>query len=279
MPSNPKEIAFFDRGPMDSTKLYLSGFWAGYWYNGLIYGVGDRPRARHLRAQAERVPLAERDRRGEADSRRLAERAEPAALHLPAELRRAARVSGSARAQQRSRRRSDLRRARRARQGGIGEGGRPAHGSHPARNDAGCATRSRRPTRPRFARSRRRCASWRTRSASIQRGERVPCELGSVSRSTTIENGLSAGMQRGNRDFVGFSKASVCPLVSVQSVCVVCSSHGSSLAGQRPTAGMMLSRQSPCRIAGATTVPRSSIERITFSCGTGPTVICARKRS
>ena len=37
-PSNPKEIAFFDRGPMDSTRLYLSGFWAGYWYNGLIYG-------------------------------------------------------------------------------------------------------------------------------------------------------------------------------------------------------------------------------------------------
>ena len=37
-PSNPKEIAFFDRGPMDSTKLYLSGFWAAYWYNGLIYG-------------------------------------------------------------------------------------------------------------------------------------------------------------------------------------------------------------------------------------------------
>ena len=37
-PSSPKEIAFFDRGPMDSTKLYLSGFWAGYWYNGLIYG-------------------------------------------------------------------------------------------------------------------------------------------------------------------------------------------------------------------------------------------------
>ena len=38
-PSNPKEIAFFDRGPMDSTKLYLSGFWAAYWYNGLIYGA------------------------------------------------------------------------------------------------------------------------------------------------------------------------------------------------------------------------------------------------
>jgi hypothetical protein len=37
-PSNPKEIAFFDRGPLDSTKLYLGGFWAGYWYNGLVYG-------------------------------------------------------------------------------------------------------------------------------------------------------------------------------------------------------------------------------------------------
>jgi hypothetical protein len=37
-PANPKEIAFFDRGPMDSTKLYLSGFWAAYWYNGLVVG-------------------------------------------------------------------------------------------------------------------------------------------------------------------------------------------------------------------------------------------------
>ncbi len=36
--AHPKEIAFFDRGPMDSTKLYLSGFWSSYWYNGHIYG-------------------------------------------------------------------------------------------------------------------------------------------------------------------------------------------------------------------------------------------------
>jgi hypothetical protein len=35
---HPKEIAFFDRGPVDSTKIYLAGFWAGYWYNGHIYG-------------------------------------------------------------------------------------------------------------------------------------------------------------------------------------------------------------------------------------------------
>ena len=36
-PAHPKEIAFFDRGPMDSTKLILGGDWAAYWYNGHIY--------------------------------------------------------------------------------------------------------------------------------------------------------------------------------------------------------------------------------------------------
>ena len=36
-PAHPKEIAFFDRGPMDSTKLMLGGDWAAYWYNGHLY--------------------------------------------------------------------------------------------------------------------------------------------------------------------------------------------------------------------------------------------------
>ena len=36
--AHPKEIAFFDRGPMDSTKLVLGGYWSAYWYNGNIYG-------------------------------------------------------------------------------------------------------------------------------------------------------------------------------------------------------------------------------------------------
>jgi hypothetical protein len=35
--AHPKEIAFFDRGPMDSTKLLLGGDWGTYWYNGYIY--------------------------------------------------------------------------------------------------------------------------------------------------------------------------------------------------------------------------------------------------
>ncbi|HVT39337.1 MAG TPA: hypothetical protein VHE78_09850 [Gemmatimonadaceae bacterium] len=35
--AHPKEIAFFDRGPMDSTKLVMAGSWSAYWYNGYIY--------------------------------------------------------------------------------------------------------------------------------------------------------------------------------------------------------------------------------------------------
>jgi hypothetical protein len=36
-PAHPKEIAFFDRGPIDSTKLAGGGSWSSYWYNGAIY--------------------------------------------------------------------------------------------------------------------------------------------------------------------------------------------------------------------------------------------------
>ncbi|MGE5759719.1 MAG: LVIVD repeat-containing protein [Gemmatimonadota bacterium] len=35
-PAHPREIAFFDRGPMDSTKLEGAGSWSAYWYNGYI---------------------------------------------------------------------------------------------------------------------------------------------------------------------------------------------------------------------------------------------------
>ena len=36
--NHPYEVAYFDRGPVDSTKLVTGGFWAGYWYNGHIIG-------------------------------------------------------------------------------------------------------------------------------------------------------------------------------------------------------------------------------------------------
>ena len=33
---HPEEIAFFDRGPLDSTRMVLGGSWSAYWYNGVI---------------------------------------------------------------------------------------------------------------------------------------------------------------------------------------------------------------------------------------------------
>ena len=35
--ARPVEIAFHDRGPVDSTKMIGAGSWSSYWYNGYIY--------------------------------------------------------------------------------------------------------------------------------------------------------------------------------------------------------------------------------------------------
>jgi hypothetical protein len=35
---HPKEIAFFDRGPVSGERLAQGGFWSAYWYNGVIVG-------------------------------------------------------------------------------------------------------------------------------------------------------------------------------------------------------------------------------------------------
>jgi len=35
-PKDAHEIAFFDRGPMDSTRMVTGGTWSAYWYNGAI---------------------------------------------------------------------------------------------------------------------------------------------------------------------------------------------------------------------------------------------------
>ncbi|RNJ64220.1 MAG: DUF305 domain-containing protein [Porphyrobacter sp. IPPAS B-1204] len=37
--ANPKEIAYFDRGPIDKKQMVLGGYWSVYWYNGFIYGT------------------------------------------------------------------------------------------------------------------------------------------------------------------------------------------------------------------------------------------------
>jgi hypothetical protein len=36
-PANPKEVAYFDRGPVDSTRQAGGGAWSVYWYNGAMY--------------------------------------------------------------------------------------------------------------------------------------------------------------------------------------------------------------------------------------------------
>ena len=36
--AHPFEIAYFDRGPIDTKKVILGGDWSAYWYNGYIYG-------------------------------------------------------------------------------------------------------------------------------------------------------------------------------------------------------------------------------------------------
>lgn len=37
--SAPREIAYFDRGPVNADTLVMGGYWSVYWYNGRIYGT------------------------------------------------------------------------------------------------------------------------------------------------------------------------------------------------------------------------------------------------
>lgn len=37
--ANPREIAYFDRGPIDKDQLILGGYWSAYWYKGRIYAT------------------------------------------------------------------------------------------------------------------------------------------------------------------------------------------------------------------------------------------------
>lgn len=36
--ANPREIAYFDRGPLDGAALTLGGYWSAYFFNGYLYG-------------------------------------------------------------------------------------------------------------------------------------------------------------------------------------------------------------------------------------------------
>jgi len=82
-PSHPKEIAFFDRGPMDSTKLVGAGSWSAYCTTATSSAPRSRA-ARHFRADAQHAVDAERDRCRQAHSLRLPERADQQQLVWPA---------------------------------------------------------------------------------------------------------------------------------------------------------------------------------------------------
>jgi hypothetical protein len=64
-PANPKEIASFDRGPVDGTRMVMGGSWSVYWYNGNIVSSEIARGLDVAQLVPERAHLAERDRRGE----------------------------------------------------------------------------------------------------------------------------------------------------------------------------------------------------------------------
>lgn len=37
--SNPREIAYFDRGPISDERLVMGGYWSAYWHEGHVYGT------------------------------------------------------------------------------------------------------------------------------------------------------------------------------------------------------------------------------------------------
>ena len=74
-PAHPTEIAFFDRGPVDSTRMAMGGSWSAYWYNGVIVSSEIARGLDIFELVAERVHLAERDRRGEDGALRLLQHA------------------------------------------------------------------------------------------------------------------------------------------------------------------------------------------------------------
>ena len=96
--AHPKEIAFFDRGPVDSTRMASGGSWSVYWYNGVMVSSEISRGLDIVELDAERVHLAERDRRGEDGEVGLPEHAGAAEDRVAAELCARGRVSRPARA-------------------------------------------------------------------------------------------------------------------------------------------------------------------------------------
>ena len=161
--AHPREIAYFDRGPMDSTKLVGAGSWSAYWYNGYIVSSEIARGLDILELQPSRFAVAERDRRGAAGAFRLPERPGPAQARLARELRGGARLSGPARPLERVGVHQGDGSAGRARSRRTGRGsGAPRRRCNSSPRSS-APMRPGRPIRPRCGCSRRRWRTWRLR--------------------------------------------------------------------------------------------------------------------
>lgn len=61
-PTAPREIGFFDRGPLSADRLILGGSWSAYFYNGFIYSNDIQQGLDVLRLTDRRAAGAERNR-------------------------------------------------------------------------------------------------------------------------------------------------------------------------------------------------------------------------
>ncbi len=61
-PAQPTELGWFDRGPLDETKLIVGGSWSAYYYNGYIFSNDiqkglDVVEITNLRDRPRKLPL------------------------------------------------------------------------------------------------------------------------------------------------------------------------------------------------------------------------------
>ncbi len=91
--AKPKEIAYFDRGPVDATRIVMGGSWSVYWYNGLIVS-SEIARGLDIYELLPSGLISQNELDAAKTVRvRLPERAGAAQVRLAAELREGARLS------------------------------------------------------------------------------------------------------------------------------------------------------------------------------------------
>ena len=82
--ANPKEIAYYDRGPISGTSLVLGGLWSAYYYDGAVYGseIARGFDAWRLIPNAE-LSQNEIDAAAEVEMNRLTPQHQPQFVNLP----------------------------------------------------------------------------------------------------------------------------------------------------------------------------------------------------